>query len=204
MKRPRFLFFVFGAIIVCIGFLASVGTQSPRPVLEFVSYETPGTNAEQFAKLVLRNTTGKSIWLYSEGPLASKSQPRFLRQRATPATRRGTNNITIIGGSYIVRAEEVLPGTDREMEFTLYPGNAPEHAGIYCYTGNIKDASDLFRVVWTPTLKKHANLKDKIEYYWDRLKWKLKDARRYEVWCPQLLSYQTEKATNSMKVTADR
>ena len=84
-------------------------------MLEFESYERSGTNGAQFAKLNLRNTTGKPIWLLGEDYPPRRG---FLKRPVTaqPLSTNNTGPIYSIRlGSIFMSGEKVPPGKDLEV-----------------------------------------------------------------------------------------
>jgi hypothetical protein len=172
-----------------------------RPVLDFEGYERSETSAGQVAKLKLRNTTSKPIWLFLSGE--NFSRPEFLERPVAvqPPGRNDprTNVHSIRLGSFSISGKRVLPGKSLEMEFPLVSGKAPEQVGLCYYVGNFKDGNEFIHSLRLPLLIGRASLKDKVEFYWENFKRKLTAPKCYEVWCAQPLSFQTGKATNSAK-----
>jgi hypothetical protein len=172
-------------------------TPSVHPTLVLNSYEVTGTNTN--AKLELRNTTWRPVWLYysgSEFPL----QPPFLeRPTVVPlkaANGFGTNIYSLRVGHFFMHGEKVLPGDSIRLEFPLRSGESPKHVGVSYYVGNFSDGNDFVNHFLRPYLDSKANLKDKARFYWRRFRERFKSPERREIWCEDLLSFP-EAATNS-------
>jgi hypothetical protein len=173
---------------------------TPRPMLVFRGYEISATNTNAIAKLELRNTTGRDIWLcYSgnEPPL----RPPFL-EKAAAVPPNLTNNIRtnvysyMAMGSIFLVVGEVLPGDSVRLEFPLSSGVSAKHVGITYFVGKFSGERDFLRHYFKRYLVINANWKDKAAFYWQRLRGKFKAPERHEIWCEDLISFQ-DAITNS-------
>jgi len=184
------------AIIIPIflgGLLFGILRPSSPPVLMFRGYRGSPTNSTQIAKLELRNTTSKTIWLYFSGeefPL----QGTFLEgqlEAVTKATNTTWTNITVRFTHEFCEGRRVLPGKSLLLELPLHPGQAARHVGIWYYGGTFADGNDFVNSQWLPLLNSNASWKETAAFYWGRLKRTFKGPKRHEVWCPVVLSFQS-------------
>jgi hypothetical protein len=197
MKRQRLIILASIILIVFVGFVYWNAGSSSHPVLVFKGYERSGTNAAQSAKLELRNTTRTPIWLLLEGEKFPLS-PGFLERPMVipPKTTNGVETIfrNLRIGSFFMNGKKLLPGDSLGLEFPLVSGKPPEQGGLTCYVGDFKDGNDFINNVMIVLLDDRATLKERIKFFWEKIKRSLKAPRHFEVWCPQPLSFQSEKS----------
>jgi hypothetical protein len=178
-------------IAIAVGGLLLFNSQRPStPVLVFIGYEASPSNASAIAKLELRNTTRKTIWLRYSGtefPL----RPPLLELPAKP-TPKLTNGIAlnIRLGSFFTHGEKVLPGDSVRLDVPLHSGESPKQVGVSYFSGSFSDSNDFLGHLRVPLLYRRASWKDKALFYWQRFGRKLKAPHRQEIWCPNVLSFQ--------------
>ena len=168
------------------------------PVLVFNGYLSSKTNGAQFAELKLQNTTKKPIWIIRVGrswPL----HPTFLQKQLGAST----NGIIQFSpdsddvGSFFLSGEKLIPGQRIFLNAPLYPGNSSELIGVCYYSGNFKDGNDLIEATMLSMPTSDATFRDRMSFYWKRLKINLHVNGPHEVWCKQPVSFQSQ--TNSLK-----
>jgi hypothetical protein len=201
MKRRNCIALVFFMLVLLGGFFLWDRGSNSRPILAFKGYESSSTNGVRFARFELQNTTKRSIWLVFGGKLGSPLSPGFLERPVIApleaASNRGTKPYSVEVGSFIITDEELRPGANRVFDFPLVPAGPPEEVGISYYVGNFKDAHDFFEHMGIPLLDSRASLKDKLEYYLQKLKSQFRGPKYQEVWCQQPISSREEKPTNT-------
>lgn len=200
MKRRRLIILASFILIALAGFVFCNMGSSSRPVLAFIAYGRSETSSAQFAKLKLKNTTDTPIWLFWSGEAGSPLNPGFLEKPMT-VPHNATNGVetnssrfySLRAGSFFMHGQGLLPGENLELDLPLVSGKPPEQVGISYYAGNFKDDNDFFNNMVTQLQPDSASLKDRIRYWWQKSKRLFKTRKHYEVWCPQALSFQTEK-----------
>jgi hypothetical protein len=180
-------------ILVAIGGLLLFNTATtPPPTLVFKGYEISATNTNAMAKLELRNTTGRDIWLcycVSEFP----SHLQFL-ERSTAGPPKLTNDFRAFPYSF---AEKVLPGDTVQLKCPLNSGEPAKHVGINYYFGKFLDENDFLHHLSTPVLLRKLDGTLKPVSFWQRLRGKFKAPKRHEIWCNDLLAFEAA-TTNSL------
>jgi hypothetical protein len=193
---------ILGALIVLIiigGLLLFFNTASTsRPMLVFKGYEISATNTNAMAKLELRNTTGRDIWLCYRGSRPPFG-PQFL-ERSTASPSKPTNlietSLRVHLGFSFIEGKKVLPGDSVPLEFPLNSGESAKQVGVIYYCGRFSDSADFVSRFWKPNLDSKANWKEKAAFYWRRLTGKFKTPERHEISCDDLLSFEAA-ITNS-------
>jgi hypothetical protein len=179
------------------GLLLFFNTPSTSPpTLVFKGYEISATNTNTIAKLELRNTTGRTIWLYYSGSRPPFG-PQFL-ERADSESSKPTNGIetSLRFGNSFIEGKKVLQGDSVQLEFPLHSGESAKRVGTIYYLGRFSDSGDFVSHFWKPYLDSNANWKVKAAFYWQRLSGKFKAPEGHEIWCNDLLSFQ-DAITNS-------
>ena len=170
------------------------------PVLAFKGYERSRTNAAQFARLELRNTTSRAIWLRYSGAEFPLSPPFLERPIAVPPRATNaieTNVYSIRLGSFFMHGEKLLPGTSLPMDFPLHSGEPAKQVGISYYVGTFVDGNDFISNLGTPLLNKSANWKDKAAFQWQKYKRRLsRSPKHHEIWCENPLAFQAGISNN--------
>lgn len=202
MKSKRLIPLV-SILVIGVGSLLFFNTPpSSPPTLVFKGYERSATNDDVTAKLELRNTTDKVIWLkYYSGSGYPLTPPFLVRPIVPPpkSTNDMGTKITFGFGSFITSGEKLLPGSTVLLEFPLHSGEPAKQVGISYYHGNFSNGFDFVTSFYTPFLDDRANLKDKAAWYWQRFKRKLNAPQHHEIWCADVMSFQAG-ATNASPI----
>jgi hypothetical protein len=162
-------------------------------VLVFKGYEGATSNTAQIAIFQLRNNSRRTIWLCYTGTEYPLRAP-FLEEPIS--VRKETNVYRISLGSFFMHGEKVLPGKDLALEFPLIYGNPAERVGISYYVGSFKDGTDFLGSLRRP-LPSSATLAGKIAFCWNNSKRRISAPKRYEVWCPEPVSFQASTSNTT-------
>jgi hypothetical protein len=122
--RAKRLIAAASVIVIAIGGLLFFNTKrTSAPTLVLIGYEDSPTNASATAKLELRNTTGRAVWLryLSHSGQEFPLRPPLL-ERPTVRPRKavngmGTNIYSLSIGSFFMRGEKVPPGSTVDWSF---------------------------------------------------------------------------------------
>src|SRR5262249_13901387 len=158
-----------------IGSLLFFSPAPSPPKLVLTGYERFATNANEKAKLELRNTTGRVIWLIYSGSGSPLKPP--LMERPTvppPLPTNGSNVYELHLGSFFMQGEKVLPGNTVRLEIPVRSEESPKQVGLSYYIGKFSDETDFLNHVCTPLPSNSGNLKDRAVYYWQRFRRKLR------------------------------
>jgi hypothetical protein len=188
MRAKRLIPAALIILLAIGGLLLFFNTPSnSRPTLVFNGYQISATNTNAIAKLELRNTTGRTIWLRYSGSVSPFSPP-FLEQ---PTVVPPTNVARIF-----FQGKKVLPGDSLRLEFPLRSGEPARLVGLIYYFGKFSDGIDFLQHMRVPALDSRANLKVKVAFYWQKFRRRFEAPERHEIWCNDLLSFQ-DAITNS-------
>jgi len=196
MRAKRLIPTALIFLIAIGGWLLFFNSAPPsRPTLVLKGYEISSTNIYAMAKLELRNTTGRDIWLCYWASEASEfpSHLQFL-ERSTVGPPKLTNDFKAFPYSF---AEKVLPGDSVRLKFMLHSGQPADYIGINYYSGRFSDETDFLSQLFRSYLDNKVNWKYKASFYWQRLTGKIKRPERHEIWCNDLLSFEAA-TTNSL------
>lgn len=78
------------------------------------------------------------------------------------------------------------------LQFPLVSGQPASQIGVDFYVGNMRDGNSFLRTLGTPLVNRNASLMDQAAFYWEKSKRSFRAPKRYEVWCPQTVCFQTD------------
>ncbi|HXC99079.1 MAG TPA: hypothetical protein VN048_07040 [Verrucomicrobiae bacterium] len=207
MKSRNHIALAFITLAAVAGLLFWDAGSGSSPALVFKSYVFSTTNAEQFAKRELQNTTGHSLWLWVESDNGSVFNPHVIERPvvAAPKVIKGaaTNHFRMKSMDLFILGEELRPGASRVFNFPLVSGKGPEQVGISFYVGNFKDSGEFFDYIMTLPLTSDVGLKAKLTFYWQKLKSHFGGPKYHEVWCEQPVSFQERKPADAAQTNSN-
>ena len=127
------------------------------------------------------------------------SDERFLRTGCLE--RWGFDNTNGVGshvdrpasGSYLT-GRKVAPGESLILDVLLIPEKPVEQVGLWYGFGKFKDGQD-FVENCTPAIPGgKATPKERFLCFWENAKKSIRGSKGREVWCPEVVSFQTDKS----------
>jgi hypothetical protein len=189
--KTRRVALLISVLAAAVGGGVFFGTRpTPAPVLVFDGYSGSVTNRKLFANFELRNTTGRTIWLLYSGEEFPLSPPFLERPIAVQPQLTNGVGLNFEIGHVFSTGEKVPPGGKMLLEFPLHPGEPAKQVGLRYYSGKFTNVFDFMNSTRIQA-DSRAKWKRVLTDYWCRLGGSSKPARSREVWCEEMLSFQT-------------
>jgi hypothetical protein len=192
MKRRSRVILVL-AVLPALGGIFWIAKPEPKPVFVFKRYTGRAYRDYQLAKFELRNTTGSSIWVMIS------SDTGYLRIGCLERWGFDTTNGV---GSHVHRPNDdsyltgrkVAAGESLIFDVILLPEKPVEQVGLWYSLGNFKDGKD-FVENCTPTIPGiDATPKERVLCLWENVRKSIRGSKGREIWCPEVVSFQTDKS----------
>jgi hypothetical protein len=201
-KKERIGILVSAPIVLVFLFVFCTKSKDASPVLELKGYEFRGTNAGLIAKLKLKNTTYRTLWLFLSGtdyPLRPVFDRHPLVVEHPLVTLPASNNVYSLNvvEPFFMSAQPVRPSETLDLEYPMTAQEIPERVGLDFYTGNFADGNDFFENMIVHGSVQPAGLKQKLKSALIKLKRHFKAPRYHQVWCAETLTYQQKLASTS-------